>query len=50
MLSAKYRCKFIDYMMRGQDVVVSEPTSEEFNLFERCNSCFFVSFTFNKKN
>ena len=48
MLSAKYRQKYIDYIMKGRDGVVSEPTSEEFNPFERCNSCFFVSFSFKK--
>ena len=48
MLSAKYRKNFIDYITTGRDMVVSEPTSEEFNPFERCNSCFFLSFTFRK--
>ena len=48
MLCTEYRQKFIDYVMMGRDVVVSEPTSEEFNPFERCNSCFFLSFTFKK--
>ena len=48
ILCEEYRQKFIDYVMMGRDVVVSEPTSEEFNPFERCNSCFFLSFTFKK--
>ena len=48
MLSERYRQNFINYVMTGRDVVVSEPTSEEFNPFERCNACFFFSFKFNK--
>ena len=48
MLCAKYRQNFIDYITKGRDMMVSEPTSEEFNPFERCNSCFFLSFTFKK--
>ena len=48
MLSEKYRQNFIDYVTTGRDIVVSEPMFEEFNPFERCNSCFFLSFKFKK--
>ena len=46
MLSARYRRNFVEYFTAGRRVEVGEPTSEEFHPFERCNSCFFLSFKF----
>ena len=46
MLARKFRKIYVDYVFKGRDIDVSEPTSENLHPFQTDNTCFYISFSF----